>query len=477
MILALFTIHLLTGVAPPDATAVEPPGVSYRADVAGATAAPWVNANGWQYVRTPGRAFTCNASGPALPLAMAEAFAWHGNVWFQVSEADRPVFDRTLEFLHTLPEFPGPPRAQIGVAEDGSAETGEVLKLLIRRNLMAAPASDRTREPELMVKLGTPEYPRDSAQNPAAFAAHLRTQLGDDHRLLRIYGTDVVLGRLEGGPRHTRLHLLNYSNRDVYGPRIRVLGLFRDVSLKALDQPDLAPQDISWVDGGTEFTIPVLARYAVVDLEAKNPKMISKKIGHDFELTADPGAAQWKNIPGVSAANNFLGEPVPLPVTEIRSRWTAAHLYLLFTCPYEELNLKPDPVTAKETPKLWDWDVAEAFLGSDFDHIERYREFQVSPQGEWVDLDIDRAHPQPDGGTSWNSGFAVKARIDHDRKVWYGEMKIPLAAFTPAAGKQLRIGLFRIQGAGDRKQYIAWQPTGKRSFHVPEAFGLLEFEP
>jgi len=477
MILALFTIHLLTGAAPPDAGALEPPGVNYRTEVAGATAAPWVNANGWQYVRTPDRAFTCNPSGPALPLAMAEAFAWHGNVWFQVSEADRPAFDRTLEFLHSLPAFLGPPRAQIAVGEDGSAETGEVLKLLIRRNLMAVPDTGRARTPELTVKLGTPQYPAESAQNPAAFAARVRAQLGDDHRLLRIYGTDVVLGHLEGDPRHTRLHLLNYSNRDVHGPRIRVLGLFRDVSLKALDQPGLAPQDIGWVDGGTEFTIPVLSRYAVVDLEAKSPVMTSNKIEHDFELTADPGAVQWKDVPAVSARSNFLGEPVPLPATEVRSRWTRANLYLLFTCPYDELNLKPDPVTAKETPKLWDWDVAEAFLGSDFDHIERYREFQVSPQGEWVDLDIDRAHPQPDGGMGWNSGFSVKARIDRDRKIWYGEMKIPMAAFKPAPGQQLRVGLFRIQGVGDKKQYMAWQPTSKRSFHVPEAFGLLQLEP
>jgi hypothetical protein len=101
----------------------------------------------------------------------------------------------------------------------------------------------------------------------------------------------------------------------------------------------------------------------------------------------------------------------------------------------------------------------------------------VSPQGEWVDLDTDRTKPKPDGGVSWNSGFVVKARIDRNKKIWYGEMRIPIASFSPAAGKQLRVGLFRIQGAGAGKRYIAWQPTGERNFHVPQTFGILRLLP
>ena len=76
--------------------------------------------------------------------------------------------------------------------------------------------------------------------------------------------------------------------------------------------------------------------------------------------------------------------------TEIRSRWADKNLYLLFVCPYEELYAKPDPSYTAETNKLWEWDVAEVFIGSDFQNIKRYTEFQVSPRGEWVDLDIDR---------------------------------------------------------------------------------------
>jgi hypothetical protein len=207
---------------------------------------------------------------------------------------------------------------------------------------------------------------------------------------------------------------------------------------------------------------------------ADGPGVIeSRRAPSDFALTADPNAPQWKSVAGVSAARDYLNEPIPGPPTEFRSRWTEKTLYLLFICPYDELNLKPDPNIVEETPRLWNWDVGEAFIGSDFNHIGHYKELQVSPQGEWVDLDINRDDSKAAGGMAWNSGFKVKARIDRERHVWVGEMAIPMSAVGAKAGAELRIGLYRIAGTGENKKYYAWQPTGQKSFHVPQAFGRL----
>lgn len=195
----------------------------------------------------------------------------------------------------------------------------------------------------------------------------------------------------------------------------------------------------------------------------------------DFELTADPDRPEWATAPRVTIDRNYLNRPTSGPPTEVRSRWTSQHLYLLYICPYTELNLKPDPVLTEETPRLWHWDVAEAFIGSDVDRITRYKEFQVSPRGEWVDLDVDRENPTTQPGRSWNSGLTVKGRVDAQAKIWYGEMRIPFAALDPRPprkGRELRIGLYRIAGV-DPRTYYAWQPTGKTTFHVPEAFGTL----
>jgi hypothetical protein len=201
----------------------------------------------------------------------------------------------------------------------------------------------------------------------------------------------------------------------------------------------------------------------------------SQKAAADVAPAADPASPFWRDVKGIVTDTDYDGKPVANHRMEVRSRWTAGHLYLLFTSQYEALNLKPDPTAAAETQQLWNWDVAEAFLGSDFQDIARYKEFQVSPQGEWVDLDIDRSPQKRGGGSAWNSGFQVKARIDAAKKVWYGEMKIPFIALAvaPAAGRELRAGFFRIAGVAPSKKHVSWQPTGGRTFHAPEKFGIL----
>ena len=215
---------------------------------------------------------------------------------------------------------------------------------------------------------------------------------------------------------------------------------------------------------------------------AAQGRLESKFSTKEFALSADPRASQWRQTRPVVAEGDRYGKPVAGHAMEIRSRWTKDHLYILFVCPYERLFLKPAPVTEAETNKLWEWDVAETFIGTDFEDIGRYRELQVSPQGEWVDLDIDKTHPKPEGGWLWSSGFTVKARIDKEKKIWYGEMKIPLKALYADAGKaaavkagtEMRINCFRIQdGPGEARKYVAWQTPNNPSFHTPAAFGRL----
>ncbi len=120
--------------------------------------------------------------------------------------------------------------------------------------------------------------------------------------------------------------------------------------------------------------------------------------------------------------------------------------------------------------------MAEIFIGTNFENIHRYKEFEMSPQAEWVDLDIDSTKMGNADAWLWNSGFEVKARIDASRKIWYGEMRIPIKSIDhrpPAAGIEMRINFYRCQGADPNRKYIAWQPTHSATFHVPEAFGRL----
>lgn len=222
----------------------------------------------------------------------------------------------------------------------------------------------------------------------------------------------------------------------------------------------------------------MLCWFMLLTFWAPTPDLLTSQFaGQDAPLDSNPAASFWHNItPTVITIDNF-GKQRPGYGTEVRSRWTAQNLYFQFTCAYDELYLHPNPSQSTETNQLWDWDVAEVFIGSDFKNIRHYREFEMSPQGEWLDLDIDRSRPKTAGGWRWNSGFEVTANIDKKNKIWYGAMRIPYRAIDsrPAqAGNVLRVNFYREQGPPGRRVEIAWQATMQRTFHVPERFGTLK---
>jgi hypothetical protein len=197
----------------------------------------------------------------------------------------------------------------------------------------------------------------------------------------------------------------------------------------------------------------------------------------DVELDTHSQSIFWQGAHPAYAEVDSRGRSVPGYRTRVSSRWTKKNLYLLFECPYEELYLKPSPNAVNETFELWNWDVAELFIGSDFHNISRYKEFEVSPQGEWIDLDVNLDLPDHTVGWTWNSGFQVAARIDSKEKIWYGAMRIPFAALDtrpPRTGRTFRANLYRSQGPPERRKAIAWKAPMSDTFHAPEQFGLLK---
>jgi hypothetical protein len=201
------------------------------------------------------------------------------------------------------------------------------------------------------------------------------------------------------------------------------------------------------------------------------------------DLTADPAAACWRAAGSTEIAKDCGRQIVYTSLTtSIRAFWTDDDLYFLFQCPYAVLNLFTPPDHAAPRVGLWDRDVVEMFLGDDWTNIRHYREFEIAPTGDWIDLAIDLDHESYDH--SWRSGWQTAARIDETHKVWYAAARIPLravSATTVVPGTRWRMNLYRIDGLGpdSERHFLCWQPTcvQKRDpNHVPEHFGSLVFE-
>jgi alpha-galactosidase len=162
--------------------------------------------------------------------------------------------------------------------------------------------------------------------------------------------------------------------------------------------------------------------------------------------------------------------------TEIRLLWTPEMLFLRFRAKYRVITVFPGAGPEGRRDHLWDRDVAEVFLQPDPSQLRRYKEFEVSPNGFWIDLDI-----APGQNHDLKSGLRRRVILNETSKTWVAEMGLPMNClvdrFDP--GAKWKVNFYRIEGASEPRFYSAWRPTRTPSpnFHVPEAFGELVFAP
>ncbi|MGO4884562.1 MAG: hypothetical protein ACLP59_27645 [Bryobacteraceae bacterium] len=244
------------------------PSVEYHMDVASATRVPWINANGWRFERDPARLYFYDAPAGSAAFAAAEASAYGVEAAIRAAPEDLAPLAGMLKFLGEIEQPRLPVMANIGVIDDGSDTMGEVLNLMARHNLLFHVIPSADPKYDLNIRLGTPDYPKDAAADPYAFAIEMRRRLTDEKRLVRIYGSNVVLVHLTGDARQARLYLLNYGSGTVKGLRVRVLGSYGAGKLRAFGHAGEALEGYGVENGAAEFTIPVLGAYAVVDLTA-----------------------------------------------------------------------------------------------------------------------------------------------------------------------------------------------------------------
>jgi hypothetical protein len=243
------------------------PGVTGRAGVASPTRSPWVVANGWRFIRHASTRYLYDVPAGKAALAAAEAFAYGADAMLKVDNGDLGKLGAMLAFLRGLPPADLPAVADLGVVDDGSAVTGEVMNLLSRRNLLFQVLPSPAARFRINIAIGSAAYPLADAADPSAFALKIRRQLTDEQRSLRIYGSEVVIGRLTGDADRARLHLINYGGREIEGLRIRVRGAYRDGELYAFGAARVPLEDFVAAGDVTEFSVPKIETYAAVDLK------------------------------------------------------------------------------------------------------------------------------------------------------------------------------------------------------------------
>ena len=263
-----------------DADAFQPvpsPAVRNVPNDAQATSAPWIDTNAWRFARGLRKANYANLPRGSAALAAAEAFTFGVDAILNPDPADVQELAATLRFLKAQERPPMPALANIGIVDDGSPAMGEVLNMLTRRNLLYRIVARPDRSLDLVVQLGSPAFPREAASNPSEFAARVRATLGDEKRLVRLYGTSTAIAHLTGDGRRARLYILSYGrNGNQAGVRVRVLGRYQPVNLAAYGAPTGATlTDVQHPARATEFSLPTFSTLAIVDLQAMPQRRVS----------------------------------------------------------------------------------------------------------------------------------------------------------------------------------------------------------
>ena len=168
--------------------------------------------------------------------------------------------------------------------------------------------------------------------------------------------------------------------------------------------------------------------------------------------------------------------------TVVASRWTEKYLYLAYWCKYKTLNTFQGEDAHAERWELWTRDVVEAFINPQPDRPTHYYEFEVAPNNQWLDLEIDLTNTKQPHDAQWNSGFEHVTKIDAARHVWTVEMRIPVQSMgvqRMEPNTDWRINLYRADGFGNDQQrhLLSWSPLAIQngSFHQPDSFGILRF--
>lgn len=206
-----------------------------------------------------------------------------------------------------------------------------------------------------------------------------------------------------------------------------------------------------------------------------SPEIVATYLPHDLELDAGMPSPEWERASPIAFCGDWQGGNAdPSRETQVRVLWSERNLYLRFKCRFRELFLFPDCDADARRDRLWDRDVVEAFLQPDPSRTGYYKEFEVSPNGMWIDLDIF-----PGGRSDLKSEMRRSVVLDEEAETWSAEVAIPIPALTANFDPSLiwRANFYRVEGKQEPRAYLAWQPTLTRqpNFHVPARFGSLRF--
>jgi len=227
------------------------------------------------------------------------------------------------------------------------------------------------------------------------------------------------------------------------------------------------------------FLFPLQSDKPPTPTYKSNVQLEAKHSDADFSPDGDLSKSIWKHAIPADFDHSSSGQlHYPEVSVRVASVWTQDNIYFAFWSRFDSANVYEGEDPAKERWQLWERDVVEVFLNPQPERVNHYFEFEVAPNNQWIDLEIDK-DKTPFNDASWNSGFQHATHVDTKEHLWTTEMRIPLASMNAHAepDAEWRANFFRAAGTGGdtHRKFLAWSIIpGGGTFHVPTRFGILK---
>ena len=236
----------------------------------------------------------------------------------------------------------------------------------------------------------------------------------------------------------------------------------------------------------TKILLIVLVSFSFVSGKAQTPQVPVYKVGRTsgpIRIDGRLDEAAWHKAPLVGDFVNNSDGSQSTYKTEARALYDDNFIYFAFRCMDDNIWA----TMKRRDEHLWEEEVVEVFLQGD-PNQPSYIELEVNPLGTLLDLYM-LAPRKPLHYQSWNSEklrWAVKVDGTVDGKPgdreWTSEIALPIEDVVtaphlpPLPGDRWRMNLYRGESR-PTPAGLAWSPTFKDDFHIPQRFGELVFGP
>jgi len=213
-------------------------------------------------------------------------------------------------------------------------------------------------------------------------------------------------------------------------------------------------------------------------MSSKSTSLNVKFVDKDFDIKRlhDP---VWDAADKVEIGTYWSGQAAPAGRHfTAQLLWSRSALYVRFVGIQDEpLVVADKPDLSKKSIGMWDRDVSEIFIAPNAKTPNKYFEFEVAPNGEWIDLGIEVLPDKRVTDWKYASGMRSAAHVEKDKVVSAIKVDWKALGKMPGVGDKWRGNLFRCVGKDPNRGYVAWHPTLTRepTFHIPERFGEFVF--